>query len=174
MTSDGMNRRKSILDLLSKQNIPISGTELANRYHVSRQIIVQDIALLRAENQMIMSTNKGYVLYPSPDGNQQPRTQIYVSHTAEQTLDEMYTIVDLGGTMLDVFVDHDLYGQIRANLIIRSHQDADEFVARMASSKSKPLKALTGDCHCHTICAPSERALTLIKSELKEKGYLID
>lgn len=174
MILDGTNRRKAIMDLLLSQNVPISGTQLAKQFSVSRQVIVQDIALLRAENQDILSTNKGYVLFPALSGGQQPRAHIYVSHTADQTLDEMYTIVDLGGSMLDVFVDHDLYGQLRADLIVRTHQDADEFVAKMKVSKSKPLKALTGDFHYHTICAPSEKVLTLIKTELKEKGYLIE
>lgn len=174
MISDGNSRRKLIMDLLSKQSIPVSGTELAKKFHVSRQVIVQDIALLRAENQPVLSTNKGYVLFSSSGGNHQPRAHIYVSHTVDQTLDEMYTIIDLGGAMLDVFVDHDLYGQIRADLIIRTHQDADDFVARLKSSSSKPLKELTGEYHYHTICAPSEKALNLIKSELKEKGYLIE
>ena len=173
MAPDGASRRKSIMNLLLKQNIPVSGSELAETFHVSRQVIVQDIALLRAENQNIMSTNKGYILFPLREENNHPKAHIYVSHTIEQTLDEMYTIVDLGGSMLDVFVDHDLYGQIRADLIIRNRKDADEFVTKMKHSKSKPLKALTGEYHYHTISAPSDKALKLIKAELKEKGYLM-
>lgn len=173
MNSDGTSRRKIILDILAKQNTPVSGTALAKKCHVSRQVIVQDIALLRAENKEIISTNRGYLLYHPFSENGQPRTPVYVSHTADQILDEMYTIVDLGGAMLDVYVDHDLYGQIRADLVIRSRQDADRFVAKMKSSGSKPLKALTGDCHYHTISAPSEKILNLIRAELKEKGYLI-
>lgn len=173
MALGGASRRKSIINLLSKQNIPVSGSELAETFQVSRQVIVQDIALLRAENQNIVSTNKGYLLFPLQKENNQPKATIYVSHTIEQTLDEMYTIVDLGGSMLDVFVDHDLYGQIRADLIIRTRKDADEFVMKMKSSKSRPLKALTGEYHYHTICAPSDKVLKLIKAELKEKGYLM-
>ena len=172
MALEGKNRRKSIMDLLLKKTMPISGSELAETFHVSRQVIVQDIALLRAENQNIMSTNKGYVLFPLSAENQHPKALIHVSHTAEQTLEEMYTIVDLGGSMLDVFVDHDLYGQIRADLIIKTRQDADEFVEKLKYSKSKPLKALTGEYHYHTICAPSEKVLSLIQAELKEKGFL--
>ena len=96
-----------------------------------------------------------------------------VKHTAEQTLEEMRSIVDYGGSMLDVFIDHDLYGQIRVDLVINDLRDAEEFCEKMKQSTSKPLKALTEDCHYHTIKAPSEKALELIMQELKELGILL-
>lgn len=172
MASDGKNRRKLIMDLLYSKKTAISGSDLADRFQVSRQVIVQDIALLRAENHNIVSTNKGYILFPLIE-NQNPKDLIYVSHSLEQTLEEMYTIVDFGGSMLDVFVDHDLYGQIRADLIIQTRKDADEFYLKLKNSQSKPLNALTGKNHYHTICAPTEKILQLIKNELKEKGILL-
>lgn len=174
MTLDGTNRRNSIVHYLEKSTKPINGTELAKIFGVSRQIIVQDVALLRAENRNILSTNKGYVLF-------QPQTQrggftsvIRVKHTMEQTLAEMQSVVDYGGCMLDVFVEHDLYGQIRVDLLINDMQDAEDFCAKMIQCKSRPLKELTDDYHYHTINAPSEKALDLIRKELKEKGFLVD
>ena len=173
MNLDGNARREAIVTYLSRETNPISGTELAKHFGVSRQIIVQDVALLRAENRNILSTNKGYVLFHPQEKRTGCTAVIMVKHTAEQTLDEMRTIVDYGGSMLDVFIDHDLYGQIRVDLVINDLQDAEEFCEKMKHSTSKPLKALTEDCHYHTIKAPSEKALELIMQELKELGILL-
>lgn len=171
--TDGEQRRESILAYLQSKALPVNGSELAKKFGVSRQIIVQDVALLRAKNRNILSTNKGYVLFQPQEKRNGYTAVITVKHSAEQTLEEMRSIVDYGGSMLDVFVDHDLYGQIRVDLVINDFKDAEEFCSKMASSKSKPLKVLTEDCHYHTIEAPSEKALALIKKELSDKGILI-
>ncbi len=170
---DGVTRRKALLEYLSKQTSPVNGTELAGIFHVSRQVIVQDIALLRAENRNILSTNKGYMIYKSKQYISGCSEVIMVNHTAEQTLDEMRAIVELGGSMLDVSVDHDLYGQIRLDLVINNIRDAEEFCHRLAHSKSKPLKALTDSYHYHTIQAPSAKAMELIKQELAALHILV-
>lgn len=170
---DGAKRRAQILKRLYDTRTPISGTELARELGVSRQVIVQDIALLRAKNREILSTNKGYLLFHSlEDGGAQ--TVIMVKHSSEQVYDEFATIVELGGKVLDVSVDHDYYGQIQIDLVIHDLNDAKEFVRRMENSPSQPLKCLTGDVHYHTIAAPSEKVLQLIRKELREKGYLIE
>lgn len=174
MILEGKERRREIVEYLRNRTSPASGTQLARQFGVSRQIIVQDIALLRAENRDILSTNKGYLLYRPLEGHDNCTAVVLVRHTAEQTLEEMRSIVDYGGRMLDVSVDHDLYGQIRADLVINNIQDAEEFCRKMETSKSKPLKELTEDCHYHTIAAPSEKALKLIKDELKSKGFLME
>ena len=174
MILDGTTRRKAIVEYLDSKSSPISGTELAKHFGVSRQIIVQDIALLRAENRNILSTNKGYISFHPQDKRSGYTAVVMVKHSAEQTLEEMRSIVDYGGSILDLSVDHDLYGHIRVDLLINDIQDAEEFCEKMTYSKSKPLKELTGDCHYHTIKAPSEKALELIKQELYEKGILIE
>lgn len=174
MTLDGTARRTAIIDYLRTKTTPVSGTELAKHFGVSRQIIVQDVALLRAENRNILSTNKGYVLHHPQEQRKGCTAAIMVKHTADQTIEEMRSIVDYGGSMLDVFVDHDLYGQIRVDLVINDIRDAEEFCEKMKISTSKPLKVLTEDCHYHTITAPSEKAMERIMGELKEKGFLID
>lgn len=169
---DGLQRRLSIIELLHTSSAPISGAELARKLHVSRQVIVQDIALLRAENRNILSTNKGYILFHPQSEDCQYREVIYVRHTKGQILDEMSSVVDLGGRMLDVSIDHDIYGQIRCDLVINNLEDAKEFVQKAEKSSSRPLCALTEDYHYHTIAAPSQKAMELIKSDLREKGYL--
>lgn len=168
---DGNNRRQQIIDYLTNKTTPVNGTELSKQFNVSRQVIVQDIALLRAENHNIISTNKGYLLY-HPSERTGCNAVIMVRHSAEETLEEMRSILDFGGSMLDLFVEHDLYGMIRVDLVINSLQDAEEFCNKMKQSNSRPLKDLTEECHYHTITAPSGKALEMIKQDLKEKGFL--
>lgn len=173
MMLEGDDRRDAIMNYLVGRTTPVNGTELAKRFGVSRQIIVQDIALLRAKNRDILSTNRGYLLYQPSENHHAFSTVILVKHSAEDTLEEMRCVVDYGGRMLDVLIDHDLYGQIRADLLINSIDDAIDFCEKLKNSKSKPLKELTSDYHYHTITAPSEKALQLIMNDLKEKGFLI-
>lgn len=171
--STGGHRRTQILQILKDHGSPLSGAALAKLLGVSRQVIVQDIALIRAENHNILSTNKGYV-YRSEDGETaNPKRVFYVKHTTDQVLDEFLTILELGGTILDVAVEHEIYGQIRADLLIENPGDAHDFNKRLASCKDNPLKVLTDDCHYHTVAAPSERLLDLIQQELMLKGYLL-
>lgn len=167
-------RREAIISYLETKNTPINGTELAKHFHVSRQVIVQDIALLRAENRNILSTNKGYVLFHPQSKATGVTAVLTVRHTAEDTLQEMRSIVDYGGQMLDVSVEHDLYGHIRVDLVINDLNDAMEFCHKMEQSSSKPLNELTEGCHYHTIKAPSEKALQLIRQELLQKNILIE
>ncbi|MBQ7933333.1 MAG: transcription repressor NadR [Lachnospiraceae bacterium] len=166
-------RRDAIVEYLAKQTMPVNGSELARIFGVSRQVIVQDIALLRAQRRDILSTNKGYLIYqtdPHPMGCSEVIT---VNHPEDRTLDEMRAIVELGGSMLDVSVDHDLYGLIRLDLVINNMRDAEEFCNRLSGSSSKPLNELTGGLHYHTIHAPSQKAMDLIKQELFNLKILI-
>ncbi|MCI8525793.1 MAG: transcription repressor NadR [Oscillospiraceae bacterium] len=169
---NGVQRREQIAALLSSRK-PLTGTELARQLGVSRQVIVQDVALMRAEDKNILSTNKGYLLYHSSDCDGSCRRVFYVRHTTEQVRDELLCIVELGGRVLDVSVEHELYGQIRADLLINTRQDAEEFCQRLSTSSGEPLKVLTRDCHYHTIAAPSERLLDVIAAELDRKGFLV-
>ena len=168
----GEERRAGILRKLQESDTPLSGTSLAKHFHVSRQIIVQDIALMRAENNGILSTNKGYLLRSSKAENTQPKRVFYVKHATESVLDEFMTILELGGKILDVAVEHELYGQINVDLLIETKADAEDFHTKMICCTNQPLKVLTGGCHYHTVSAPSEKLLDLIEGELRKKGYL--
>ena len=169
----GESRRTKILDMLKSQHTPISGTALAKQFHVSRQVIVQDIALIRAENHRILSTNKGYVYRSEEPDDSQPKRVFWVKHSTEQVLDEFMIVLDLGGRILDVAVEHELYGQICVDLMIETVQDAHDFVSRLSKCKDNPLKVLTDDCHYHTVAAPSEKLLDLIEKELRSNGFLL-
>lgn len=169
---EGKERRERLITLLQKADVPVSGTELAKELRVSRQIIVQDIALLRAVNKNILSTNKGYVLYAPEKEMNRVKRSFAVTHSKNQIKDELYTIVDCGGKVLDVVVEHDIYGQIMVDLILCNRLDVDEFVERIENSKSRPLKVLTDGEHWHTVEADSEKVLNKIEKSLEEKGYL--
>lgn len=170
--SDSEARREKLLRILRDASEPVSGTELAGLLGVSRQVVVQDIALLRAVNKNILSTNKGYILFREERPAKAHRT-VKVCHTDGQIADELNTVVDLGGSVLDVVVEHEIYGQITVDLILRNRADVAAFVARLEQCGSKALNELTGGVHFHTLEADSEAVLDRIEKELAEKGYLI-
>jgi transcriptional regulator of NAD metabolism len=168
----GEERRAKIRIKLQETDTPLSGTALAKFFCVSRQIIVQDIALMRAENYDILSTNKGYLLRSKKAETSHPKRVFYVKHATDQVLEEFKTILDLGGKVLDVAVEHELYGQICIDLMIESEADASEFYKKLLVCRDNPLKVLTDDCHYHTVSAPSEKLLDLIENDLSRKGFL--
>ena len=168
----GEVRRMNIRQMLLDAHQPLSGTALAGALHVSRQVIVQDIALMRAEHLPILSTNKGYLLGPDAVRSSQPKRVFFVRHATDRVLEEFMTVIDLGGRILDVAVEHELYGPIRADLLIENRQDAQDFVDRLKNCRDNPLKVLTDDCHFHTVAAPSEKLLDLIENELRSRGFL--
>ncbi len=164
---EGESRRKKIIELLKRDQAPISGSRLAAMMGVSRQVIVQDIALLRALDKNILSTNKGYILYDPYVEKTGARRTIAVYHTDDEMREELYAIVDCGGRVLDVVVEHDVYGQLTGDLILKSRQDVDEFIEKIQSSGSQSLMTLTGGHHFHTIEADTEEKLDLIERKLK-------
>lgn len=169
---EGNTRREQIIHILTTAQSPISGTELADMLNVSRQVIVQDIALLRATNKNIISTNKGYLLFVTDNAMQKYHRTFKVAHSDEQMQDELNTIVDAGGKVLDVVVEHDVYGQISVDLILCNRADVESFIQKITASNSKPLKVLTDGVHFHTVEADSEEILKRIYTKLSEKGYL--
>ena len=171
---EGDVRRKKIIEILHEESLPVSGTELAGRLGVSRQVIVQDIALLRATDKNILSTNKGYILFVEVSDDNIKKRTFKVKHKDEEILDELNTIVDCGGRILDVVVEHDIYGQIAVDLIINSRADAEAFVQQVEKYETKPLNKLTGGVHFHTVEAGDEEILNRIGEELEKKGYLIN
>lgn len=156
---------------LSRCDEPVSGTALAREFGVSRQVIVQDIALLRSAKKEILSTNRGYLIERE---KRETAVRIFkCCHTDEQTEDELNCIVDQGGVIEDVFVNHKLYGRIRAAMDIRSRRDVRDYLAGIYSGKSKMLKKVTSDYHYHTVMAESEGVLDIIEDELRKRDYLV-
>lgn len=167
---DGKTRRQEILHILEQSKEPISGNALASRLGVSRQVIVQDIALLRT-GYPILATAQGYLFYASPERSF--RRAFLVRHNNEQIRDELMTIISYGGRVLDVAVEHDVYGQLRADLNLSTAQDVEHFCLLLKKSSSGPLFPISAGIHLHTVEADSVRQLDQIEQALLEKGYLL-
>lgn len=170
----GEERRKQILELIAKNPVPITGTELAKHFQVSRQIIVQDIALLRATNKNILSTNKGYVIFKNSSETAKFRKTFCVKHKDEDILAEFGCIIDSGARVLDVTVEHELYGQISVDLRINSRQDACKFVEQIKNCNNKSLNTLTKGIHYHTVEAENEEILNDVENSLRKAGFLVE
>lgn len=171
--TEGDERRAEITALLKQAEKPVSGSFLAQKMKVSRQVIVQDIALLRASNRNIIATNKGY-LYASGTGKTGVfRRTFLVSHDDSGMEEELQLIVDDGGRLLDVVVDHEIYGQITVDLLLENRRDVQEFLEKIRSGIARPLSVLTNGKHYHTVEADREEILDRIEQQLREKNYLI-
>lgn len=167
----GEARRQEILKTLKSATEAINATKLAETFGVTRQIIVADIALLRASGNTIRAEHRGYVL-EKPDGS--VRRKIVCRHTKDGVLDEFYAVVDNGGKVLDVQVEHSIYGTISADLAISSRYDAEEFVRKVSETSSSQLSDLTGGIHIHTISVKNEETFLRILDKLKEHGILVE
>lgn len=167
---EAASRRQAILDRLRTADRPVSASALAAGLNVSRQIIVGDIALLRAGGAEISATPRGYVLPRATDGI--TRT-IACRHTLAQTGQELDILVDNGCTVLDVIVEHPVYGQLTGQLQISSRYDVEQFLVRIHDSDAAPLSMLTGGLHLHTLCCPNEDAYTRACAALKAAGLLL-
>ncbi|MBE5921693.1 MAG: transcription repressor NadR [Lachnospiraceae bacterium] len=165
---NGEERRKQILRMIEMETI--SGTKLAQQFHVSRQVIVQDIALLRSAGADIISTNRGYML----QCHNRAQRVFAVKHSDAEIERELKIMVDAGGFVEDVIITHEVYGDIRAELNIGSRKQVQEFIADMQSGMAVPLKNLTEDEHRHTVTAESEDVLCFIEDELRRVGILVE
>ena len=163
-------RREDIIKMLIEGNKAIKGTELALLFGVTRQIIVKDIAILRAEGKNIIATPDGYIYNKEIN---KVKYIIAVNHNSNQTIEELEVVVKYGGIIEDVIIDHPLYGEIRSNLMIKNLNDLNKFENEFKNKNVKPLSNLTDGIHLHTIAADNEEDIELIKKELDEKGFLL-
>ncbi len=169
---NGEQRRKLILEKLEKLSVPVCATSLAEDFGVTRQIIVADIALLRASGYAIRAEHKGYIL-DKPDTAVIIK-KIAVKHSKDSVTDELYAIADNGGKVLDVIVEHSVYGKISAELNIASRYDADRFVEKINLTGANPLSLLTHGLHIHTVAVENEEIFSRIKDKLTELGIFIE
>ena len=188
MATKSEARRASLLDALRSADAPVSGGQLANTLNVSRQIIVQDIALLREAGANIVATTKGYVLADAAQTAAQtmaqnaaeqpaaaldePARTFKLHHEVEQTREELQTIIALGGRVHNVSISHRAYGRITAPLEIADQADIERFINDIESGKSSPLSTATSGYHYHLVSAPSDEALEAIGRALADKGFL--
>ena len=163
-------RRKRIGEMLTVSENPIKGVTLAEEMGVTRQVIVKDIAILRAGGEKIISTPEGYI--KQNDQKHYYKKVLAVVHNSDEIEDELSTIVKFGGIIEDVIVEHEIYGEIRGMLMLKTLYDVQKFIEKTKSSKSEPLMALTGGIHLHTVMAESMEILDKIEEELRRKKYL--
>lgn len=167
---DAEERREKIRDILNKADQPVSASMLAGRFGVSRQIVVGDIALLRASGADISATPRGYVIYHKSSGLMK---RIACRHATGDMKKELYAIVDEGCTVLDVVVEHPVYGQLTGSLQIASRYDVDQFIRRCEQNDAPPLSLLTDGIHLHTLLCPDESAYGRVVSVLSGLGFLL-
>ena len=161
-------RREEIITLLINNNEPMKGTELASLFKVTRQIIVKDIAILRAEGRNIIATPDGYIY--NKDSNK-VKSIIAVNHDSSKTIDELEIVIKYGGIIEDVIIEHPLYGELRGNLMIKNLNDLYKFENKFKDTK--PLSNLTNGVHLHTIAADSQEDIKSIINDLRENGFLL-
>ncbi len=166
-----INRRRAILSELQKSEKAIKGVLLANKYNVTRQIIVKDIAILRAEGNLIIATPDGYIINKEEKGI---KKVIAVSHNEKKLREELEIIIKYGGIIEDVIVEHPIYGEIKGILMISSLHDLENFINKYTENEAKLLSLLTNGVHIHTIITDNEVNMSLILNELKEKGFIIE
>jgi hypothetical protein len=165
-------RRARILELLRAADRPVTGAELAQRLGISRQVIVQDIAVLRAAGEEIHASPRGYYLLPQDRAVH--RAVVAVRHTPEQTADELTILVDLGVEVVDVVVEHAMYGELRGILRVASREDVRQFMARLEETGARLLSELTDGLHLHTLEARRPELLARAREVLRERGYLVE
>lgn len=169
-------RRDLLIQTLNQATTPLKATSLAKEFGVSRQIIVGDVAILRASHYDIIASNQGYLLADKATSVDESRYRgkIVCQHLANQAVEELTIIIHHGGFVENVEVDHPYYGLLKASLQIKNHEDIKEFQTAMDKSTGTMLSSLTNGIHLHTITTPDERVFKAIKADLKSVGILLD
>jgi uncharacterized protein len=169
----GEARRAFLVDLLKNERNALTGTELAKRTNVSRQVIVNDMALLKARNEPIIATSQGY-LYLAQQQDTTFERQVACHHAATDTAEELNLLVDAGVTVKDVTIVHPVYGDLTASIMVSSRYDVEQFIRRMNETEASPLLSLTEGSHLHTLTADAEAKLDAAIERLRTRGFLLE
>ena len=170
---NAVQRRDKIVEILTESETPVSATALSKKLSVSRQVIVGDIALIRAYGLDVFATPRGYLLKSNDNDKNRLIKTIACKHKADKLKDELYSIIDNGCAVLDVIVEHPIYGELTGPLHIFSRYDADEFLKKITEQNAQPLSALTEGIHLHTISCTDEEAYKRIMCVLKRHDILL-
>jgi uncharacterized protein len=169
----GDDRRNWILELLKGSGTPITGSDLAAKTNVSRQVIVGDITILKAKNEPIIATSQGYMYFKSSSPVQLFERTIACSHSPEEAEEELNLLVDHGVNVKDVKIEHPVYGDLTASIMVSNRQEVKQFMEKVLSTKAAFLSELTDGIHLHTITAPSQEALDSAENALLKANFLI-
>lgn len=167
---NSIERREDIIKLLLESNEPLKGSFIAKRYSVTRQVIVKDIAILRAKGKNIIATPDGYIINAN---NNKAKAIIAVSHTEDEMIEELSIVIKYGGMIEDVVVEHPLYGEIKGMIMIKNYNELNKFIEKYNEQKAKLLSALTNGVHLHTIAAETQDDIDLIILELKKNNFIV-
>jgi uncharacterized protein len=170
----GDERRALILQLLKDSSVPLTGSELATRTNVSRQVIVGDITLLKARDEPIIATSQGYLYFKQNTGSPTFERTIACRHSPDDTVKELNLLVDHGVLVKDVKIEHAVYGDLTASIMVSNRQEVKQFMDNILTTKASLLSELTDGIHLHTIAAPTVQTLDKAQEALKEAGFLIE
>ncbi|GGM27412.1 transcription repressor NadR [Paraliobacillus quinghaiensis] len=170
----GSERRNAILQWLQEENQPLTGTDLADRANVSRQVIVQDISLLKAKDHPIMATSQGYVYLEKKHSNERQQRLIACNHGPEQTQEELECMVDQGVTVKDVIIEHPVYGDLKASIMVSNRREVKQFIEKVRATNAPYLLELTNGVHLHTIEADTNAQLEEAYQKLQQLGIIIE
>ncbi len=167
-------RRERLRNRLEMAGSAIKGTVLAEEFHVSRQVIVGDLNILRAQGVNVFATPRGYLIPKKEQDTDRLMATLVCRHDAEGMKRELEIIVDNGGHVRDVIVEHPVYGEIRGDLMLRSRRDVNAFLEKMVESGASPLLAVSGGIHLHTVEVTDQESLQEIRAGLEQEGILIE
>ena len=168
---EGQERRREIIKLLEEAEKPLSGVYIGNTFGISRQVVVQDIALLRAEKYDILATARGYILNKDTVGIE---SRVFlVKHNRDEVEEELNIIVDNGRRVRNVIIAHPVYGELVGDLMLRTRRDVKQFMEKLYMHSANTLMDLTEGVHMHTIEANTKEELDIIESELNNQGMLV-
>ncbi|WP_374717391.1 transcription repressor NadR [Neobacillus sp.] len=170
----GEERRAFLLQLLKESDTPLTGSDLASRTNVSRQVIVGDITLLKAKNEPIIATSQGYMYLKQNNGTLVYEKTIACRHTPNEAENELNILVDHGVTVKDVKIEHAVYGDLTASIMVSNRQEVKQFLEKLRITNASLLSELTGGVHLHTITASNKSVLDKAETALKEAGILLE
>jgi transcriptional regulator of NAD metabolism len=170
----GEERRTLLLTLLKESDVPLTGSELAAKTNVSRQAIVGDITLLKAKNEPIIATSQGYLYIKTGMPTTQFERTIASCHTPDQTEEELNILVDHGVTVKDVKIEHPVYGDLTASILVSNRKEVQQFMKKVKETNASYLSELTNGIHLHTISAPTEKALQEAEEALRRAHFLVE
>ncbi|MFC0524247.1 transcription repressor NadR [Pontibacillus salicampi] len=169
----GAKRREMLLHTLQTSSTPITGSDLAKKANVSRQVIVGDISLLKAKQQPIIATSQGYMYLQEAASTNQMEREIACYHQPHETEEELNLLVDHGVMVKDVTVEHPVYGDLTASLHLSNRKEVSQFLDKIQTYQASYLLELTDGIHMHTIVGSSEKQLEDAIAAMDEKGFIV-
>jgi len=170
----GAERRNWIFSYLKEQHAPVTGNELAKLTNVSRQVVVNDITLLKANNVPIVATSQGYMLMPDKENSPYFQKRVACNHQSIHSEDELLTLVDAGVTVENVTIEHPVYGEITSSIMVSNRHDVEMFLKKVRDTDAPFLLELTSGIHLHLLSASTEEILNRGIQAIRKKGYLME